>query len=166
MSLKVYQDTILKRVTECDLEHLNSFCADVVGRILDFVDDTAKDHLNDKERVRIDSLIQQVKSNSINWLETGNLLDELTQIAEEDDEHAIEMEMEFVEFLCVMDNWRILLETGNKEAAKAVSENLMNILDYRYVESTSLEEWLSVDEVYDEFEKQKKFLSAFSQSVL
>ncbi|MCW8875900.1 MAG: hypothetical protein OQK04_19250 [Kangiellaceae bacterium] len=158
MSFQLYQDTISKEVAVCEEKKLNGFCIDVLQRILTFVDGVSQSHLNSLEKDRISTLISMVKSGSINWTEAGLILDQLTEIAEADEEHAIEMDLEFVEFLCALDNWRALLDSGERVFAASVSENMMNILDYRFVEDTSLEEWLSIEAIREEFEKQIGFL--------
>ena len=158
MSFQFYQDTISKEVAICDLKKLNEFCIDVLQRISTLIKGISQSHLNSLEKERINSLTSMVKSGEINWTEIGQILDQLAEIAEADEEHAIEMDLEFVEFLCSLDNWRALADTGDRAFAASVSENMMNILDNRFVEDTSLEEWLSVEEINEEFEKQIGFL--------
>lgn len=155
MNFQFYKDTMAKKVADSELSLLNDFCADVISRMLVFVDEISRLDLSDQEQVAVDSLIQMVRSDNVDWVLAGQILDELTLI-EVDDEHT--MESEFVDFLCAMDNWRALIKEENSVYAISVAEHMMNLLDYYFVDSVSLDDWLSVTELQDEFQKQVSFL--------
>lgn len=155
MNFRFYKDSIAKKAANSDLLHLNNFCADVMSRMLVFVDGISRRDLSYREQVGIDSLIQMVRSKNVDWVVAGQILDELTLISEEDDEYTLEPE--FIDFLCAMDGWRASTEKEDSKFAIFVAENMMNILDYHFVDLVSLDDWLSVTELQNEFQKQMNF---------
>lgn len=156
MSYQFYKDSIAKKVANSDLVHLNNFCADVISRILVFVDDLSRVDLSYREQISIDSLIRMVRSDKVDWTVAGQILDELTLISQEDDEYSLESEL--IDFLCAMDGWRALIKEKDCMFTVSVAESMMNILDYHFADSVSLDDWLSVKELKNEFQKQMSFL--------
>lgn len=159
LSFSHYQEAIKAAVEACrDDEKLNLFCYEVVSRILPFVDEADFSDLYESEISHLTILRQAAENSVIDWEMAGKSLDELGKIDEEDEEHALDMDGSIVEFLCALDNWRGFCETKNKDSICGISENLMNILDFNFVEDTPLEKWLTVPEINTEFNKQILFL--------
>jgi len=158
LSFKQYQEEIKAAVKACDTERLNLFCHEVVSRILPFVFEADISDLYEPEIKLLKVLQREAQNYPIDWSIAGKSLDELSKIDENDEAHGLDMDGSIVEFLCALDNWRSFCETKNKESVCRVSENLMNILDFYFVENASLEKWLSVPELNAEFNKQILFL--------
>lgn len=158
LSFSDYQNEISKAIKSCDNEKLNLFCHDVVSRILPFVDRADNSELYESEIEILKILRQEAQKDTIDPALVGKYLDNLSKIVEEDEAHGLDMNGCIVEFLCALDNWKCFNETGSKAAVAAVSENLMNILDFNFVEDVSLKSWLTVPEINTEFNKQILYL--------
>lgn len=158
MSYDRYKSLIAQRTGACSEGVLEAFCQDIALRIIPFVDRADKSNLWPRELELISNLADMVRHQHPDWKYIGDALQEITKIAEEDEVHAIEIDGDLVEFLSALHNWREVVVSGNKGAAAAVSENIMNILDFHFVENTPLEQWLSVSEIHDELEMQLKFI--------
>ena len=158
LSFSDYQKEISKTIDFCNNEKLNLFCHDVVSRMLPFVDAADVSNLFESEVSLLNTLRQQVENYPVDWVVVNTCLDSLTEISEQDEDHAQDMNFDIVEFLCALDNWRNFHQTVNKNAVCSMSENLMNILDYYFIGDTNLENWLTVTELNIEFNKQILFL--------
>ena len=130
MSYDQYNQVIRKNLAPCDPRVLDAFCQDVILRILPFVESVDKSSLWPRETERIDLLANMVRSQCFDWQTAGRLLDELTAISMEDDLHAMAMDGDLIQFLSALDCWREVVASGDQEAAAAVSEAIMNILDF------------------------------------
>ena len=158
MSFHQYQEEIRVAIVASPDNRLDLFCHDVISRILPFVEVADISDMFESEVDLKNKLQREVRNYPIDWIVVGKCLDSFSKIAEQDEEHAQDMDNSIVEFLCALDNWRCFNKTGSKVAVGAVSENLMNILDFNFVGNVSLDKWLSVPELNHEFNKQIKFL--------
>jgi hypothetical protein len=158
MSFNQYLEEISTAISKCSDEKLDLFCFDVVSRILPFVDAVDVSDMYESEIKLLNALKHEVKTYPVNWASIGKCLDSFDEISEQDEIHAQDMDGAIVGFLSALGNWRIFCETGNKDAVYWVSQQLMNILDFNFVGTVSLDNWLTVPEIKHEFNKQIMFL--------
>lgn len=158
MSYYQYKEEITQLVNGKSIEVLDAFANDIIKRIIGHVKTTSPDDLFESEKALITEIFNLIETNNIDFDKIGIMLDELTKISQEDEDHAIKMEVVFIEFLSALDNWRLFRKTKDKNAVVGVSENLMNILDHYYTDDADLIAWLAVPEIGNEFALQAKFL--------
>lgn len=158
MSFNQYLEEISIAISKCPDDKLDLFCFDVISRILPFVEAVDVSDMYESEIELLNTLQREVKTYPVYWVSIGECLDSFTEIAEQDEIHAQDMDSAIIEFLSALGNWRIFSETGNKDAVYWVSQQLMNILDFHFVGSVPLDNWLTVPEINHEFNKQIMFL--------
>lgn len=158
MSYDKYKTELAKYIAKATNEKLDAFCHEIVLRILPFVEKADETSLFDEELIMVNKLKLMIKLPKMNWFEAKTYLGKLTEIAEQHDEHAIEIDEDIIGFLCALDSWSIFANTYDKSSVENVSEAMMNILDSYYIDQVSLEDWLSVPQIMREFELQKDFL--------
>ena len=159
MSYSQYKEEIVALVAKNSNERLNEFATKILQKTLKYVKAMNWAGLQPEEVPVIQKLVALVESQQIDWPQMGLLLDQLTEISESSSDDAEEMPLEFLEFLVALDNWRAFEETGDKEAIAFVAENLMNLLDHYYVGDVSLDDWLMVPQIREEYLAQVQFLS-------
>ena len=91
MSYHKYKELITSMVHSCEEKQLNLFAKDVISRMVCLITKTSKKNLLDSERSRIDRFIQINTEEKIDWKEVSKILGDLTKIAEENEEHSIEI---------------------------------------------------------------------------
>lgn len=151
MSYNSYRKKIAARCSECSPQELERFCYDVLSRMLPFVNEEALGGLLAREVELINALLEQARSENIEFAKAKPVLDGLGEIAQSDEEHAVETDPVVIQFLNTMESWANL---GTAIAACDISDYMMTILDYKYAGDIGLDEWLKVPEIQREFSSQ------------
>lgn len=158
MSYSHYKKTLSDLIHKKEPCKLEQFARDVITRITLLVKNTSTDSLFEAEENYIGELLDILQQTYPDLERMQQILDDLTRLFENNEIHAIEIDMEFIEFLSALDSWLAFRKTGNKMAIAQIAEHIMNILDYYYTNDVSLDNWLSVKEIKQEFDKQISFL--------
>ena len=153
-SFSDYERAILKAVQSSTQEQRTVFVSGVLSRLTGLLGDDGEDTLNVEELEIHHQLLTMVKTKSIRKEALAPLLDRLTEIAEEDEDHAIDVDPNIVEFWSALENYRAYLSEASPEALASMSENIPNVLDYHYTDETPLSQWLQTPEIRQEFERQ------------
>jgi hypothetical protein len=157
-SFEHYQKTITAAIAKHSDEKLNAFCHDVILRMLPYVEKADKSNLYPAEIAIYQQLGEMVKTGAIDWQLVSQLLAEQTELDETDEDHAQEIDNDLLWFLCAMDDWLNFSSNKEKSSVESISEHLMNILDYYFVENVTLEDWVSVPQIATEYATQLAFL--------
>jgi hypothetical protein len=165
MSFYQYQEEITKAIGNCSTEKLDKFCYEVISRMLSFINFEDISGMSEAEIEVLKNLREEIKKYPVDWTAVSKCLEYFTEIAKQEGDDFREFENDIIEFLSALDSWLIFHETRDRVAVARVSEHLMNILDWNFVDGREpLEKWLSVPEINTEFNKQILFLRNSSQN--
>lgn len=159
-SFSDYQRVILKAVLSATEEQRATFISGVLSRLVGMLSDEDEDTLNAEELEIHHQLIAMVNSQSMDWNGLAQFLDRLTEIAEDDEDHAIDVDPNIVEFWSALENYRTYVSDALPAQLAHLSENILNILDYHYTDDTPLSQWLHTPQIRQELERQMRDLGA------
>lgn len=159
-SFSDYEQLILNAVQGSTDEQRAAFISGVLSRLVGLLNDEDEESLNEEELEIHHQLLTMVTSKAMDWKVLAQLLDRLTEIAEEDEDHAIDVDPNIVEFWSALGNYREYVAESSPEALRGISENILNVLDYYYTDDTPLSRWLETPEIRTEFERQMQELGA------
>jgi len=100
-------------------------------------------------------LVETVRDGSFDIAKMQRALERLMELSSEDEIHAIETDPDITHFLCGLDYLVALEKSGDTKAPAAVSEQMMNILDYHFTPHASDQVWLTTAEIKKEFLRQR-----------
>lgn len=164
ISFSDYERLIEKAVTNASEAQRSTFMQGVLSRFTKLLTDEDEETLNDEELQIQHQLLGIVNSSPINDAGLGGLLDRLTAISEENEDHAADIAPNIIEFWSALDSYRAYKADDAPENLTGMSENILNVLDYLHTGDMPLDRWLETPQIRQEFNQQLEELGASPSS--
>lgn len=151
---------MLKKCSACSPSGLDAFCADIMSRMVDYVEQADTSNLGEDTKEVLDSFVDGVRSAQVDWNAWKSASAEFVRVVDEIAEEGDYLDAGIAEFLDALDYWSEVRGSSSPAAAATVSELMMNILDYHYYDSDNYSDsnWSTVPEIEEELNLQIQFL--------
>lgn len=155
-----YQAAILHAAQHATAGNCLVFAANALSRLAELTSKSDEETLC-AEEIEIHRQLRDIAATREYDIEKlGTLLDRATERSAEDDDHAIEIDPNIIQFWSALDAYRAYQTDQDADQISEISESIMNVLDYHFSENTPLDKWLDIPEIRQEFELQMKDLGA------